>query len=206
MATFVAEQMLTDRDAAADRQRATATRDQALQTQSDRYKEHLVSAQTADPEFTKKVAPEILKAVPSSALYQDDGTLVPGVRRTLANDIAQVGFDHPEHAPALYQYLTANRAEADRIAALAPPQWIPSLLVLVGRLSAGAPGAAAAAPAPAARAAAAPKHLTDAPAPHASRATRAAEAADPKDAAIRTQDTRAYRVIRRAERAAQMGR
>jgi hypothetical protein len=202
MSHFIASAMLAEARQA-DQARSTATaREQGLQQKADQYTDRLRKAKDADPEFLTKIPPEVRGVTPLSGCIKNQaGHLVdPKTHQpvTFANVVVEAGF-LSENPAALYMHLHANRGDSDRIAALPPAEWLTALIRLDGRLSGSAPSASAV---PAAAAAPAePKTLTDAPAPHNVTGQRAAETVDPMASAVKRGDTRAYRELKRGQRA-----
>lgn len=203
MALFVADKRHEER-AAADRQRADGEKSLgALHTKIDAYAERMKSAIAADPDLQAKIAPEILAAHPISAYPRnaagqpvDPGTGQP-VRLTFANAIAEVAF-HSEHPAALYTHLTADTADAQRIASLPPAEAMQALIRLDGRLSASAPTPST----PAALVASpALSTVSNAP-PPAPILTKPNTVADPKRAALERDDFAAFDRIEQQERRA----
>jgi hypothetical protein len=189
---------------AAAQTRATADELSAAQQQRiEAFTKQLHDTRAADPDFVSKLTPDVLALKPFSGLK-------PGEQGGPANILAEQIYDSPI-APKVLLYLSQHPEELARFTTV-PPEIAAKPVALrtgahiqyivrefgklEGRLAVAAPAAAAAPAVPE------PKTLTDAPAAPAALGSRATEATDPKVAAIRSNDTRAYRQLRREERAA----
>lgn len=175
----------------------------AQQARVDTFVQRLTDTKTADPAFVSKLTPDVLALKPFSGLK-------PGEEGGPANVVTEQIYDSPI-GPQVLLYLSQHPEELRRLTTVpaeiaAKPAAVRShahiqYIVrefgkLEGRLEAASPAAPAAAAVPT------PKTLTDAPAAPAALGTRTTEVTDPKVAAIRNNDTRAYRTLRREERAA----
>jgi hypothetical protein len=200
MSLFINDQRWEERQTA-DRQRTERdATDAAQRVQVEGFIKQLHDAKAADPTFADKLSLDVkTRLVPFSALRNPDGTSRQGgpinvigehvYASTMAAKVLMHFSEHPDE-------LTRLTSLPPILAALPPSTertrahiaWMAREYgKLEGRLDTSALSAAP---------------LTDVPAPIAQLGTRAGEAADPKAAAIRKGDTRAYREIRRQERAA----
>jgi hypothetical protein len=104
-------------------------RNRALAEQAQTFGARLQQAKATDPEIGRKLAPELVAAVPISGLP-------PGARPSFANLVAEIGLSS-ENPAALFLHLSANNsAEAHRITRhLHPSLWERELTRLDGRLS-----------------------------------------------------------------------
>jgi hypothetical protein len=140
---------------------AQAAQARELEAKGKTYGERLAAAKAADPDIATKIPPALLTARPISGMARDERGQ-PTEPVTFANVVAEVGL-HSENPAALYTFLHANPAEADRISSLPPGQAWNALLRLDGRLS--GPGAIATPDPAAAAAAALPETVSAAPPP-----------------------------------------
>jgi hypothetical protein len=194
MSLFVLEQSNAERAQASQQQELTS----AQQARAGKFMEQLNAAKVADPEFTKKLTPEVRALKPFNALQ-------PGEGAGPLNVVGEQVFDSPI-APKVLLHFSQHPEDLRRLATVPEhlrslparaqaEQHIQWIVKEFGKLEGRLETPAAPAPAP-------PKTLTEAPAPPTTLGTRPAEAADPMAAAIRSGDTSAYRRMRREQRAA----
>lgn len=193
-----------DQDTRESLHRAEAEATTAAQrVRIDKFLGQLTDARTADPDFAAKLSDTVKHHVKPFA------ALRPGEAAGPMNIIGEYVYDSPI-APKVLMELSQHPDVLERLVAVpahltawpagparakAHIEWmVKEYGKLEGRLE--TPPAPAAAPQPP------PKTLTDVPATVTQLGSRAGEAADPKAAAVRKGDTRAYREIRRQERAA----
>jgi hypothetical protein len=177
----------------------------------DRFEANLAEAMKA-PDFKTSITPLVAQQLkPFDARKRDDkGNFIE--KGTALNAVGEHVYDSPILGTMLRHFSTpAGEAELRRLTNLPdhlkglPDNPMRARLHIAwiareyGKIEGRLEAAAAPAPAPNVPA---PKLITDAPAPARTLGHRPAEAADPRAAAIRSGDTRAYREIRRAERAA----
>lgn len=178
MSFFIATTIRSEEQATARERQTDESRAKFLTERGQEYGSRLSAAREADPDIVSKIAPAIMAARPLSGLSN-------GEHVTFANLVAETGL-FSEDPAGLYVHLTANPADAQRIAAL-PSQdaALRALAQLDGRLTAGrataAPGPESRTAAPAA--AAPPSTITAAPPPPPT-VTRAGSTADPQKAAL----------------------
>jgi hypothetical protein len=208
MALFIADKRADDR-ARVDQERSTAEQLTAAQQQRvETFVTQLHDARAADPEFVNKLSPVVRDHVKPFA------ALRPGENSGPVNVIGELVYDSPI-APKVLLHLSTNPDALKRL--LTPPphvlalpraaqanahtQWmVREFGKLEGSLETPSAPATPVAPAPV------PKLVTDAPAPPHTLGARPAPAADTRSAVIKSGNTRAYREMRRKERALERAR
>jgi hypothetical protein len=172
-----------------------------LTTRGHVFSNAMGEAVKADPDLATKIPPAMRdpqKSVPLSALSPEQLKTA-----TFSNLVAEAAFRSANGGsgkPAeLLKYLHAHQDETVLVAEIARRDGVDAALgalaVIDRRLV-----ASAAAPAPKPK----PKTVTDAPAPLETLGSRPSEVTDPVTAAVRSGNTRAYRQLRRQERAANL--
>jgi hypothetical protein len=208
----------TERAAAARAHEGHQARFAAEQAADEAFFTQLDAAKKTDPEFTKKLSPEVIGLTPIEWLPRDaqgrpvdaQGTPIQtGPLHVVASELRKspcardLLLHFSQHPDELQKFAEVPAA----VAALRDPNVrlrahvqhiVREFNRLEGRFT--APGAAAVA------AELEPKTISDAPDPAPTLGTRPVETGDPLDKAIKRQDTRAYREIRRQERAGQLAR
>lgn len=179
----------------------------------DAFFDQLDKAKTADPEFAKKVAPHVLALTPVEWLPRDkDGRPIDEHGRLLTTGPLNVVASELRKSPVvrdLMLHFSQHPAELAKfaemppaVAAIANPRArlhahithiVREFHRLEGRFTAGA-AVVAAEPEP--------KTISDAPDPAPVLGSRPVETGDPITKAVKRGDTRAYRELRRQERAA----
>lgn len=188
MSFFIATTIRSEEQATARERQTDESRAKFLTERGQEYGSRLSAAREADPDIVSKIAPAIMAARPLSGLSDAERS-----RATFANLVAETGL-FSEDPAGLYVHLTANPADAQRIASL-PSQdaALRALAQLDGRLTAGrapaAPGPESRTAAPAA--AAPPSTITAAPPPPPT-VTRAGSTADPSKSALARGDFAAF--------------
>ena len=175
----------------------------AQQARVQKFADQLDAATKTDPEFSKKLTPEVRALKPFEAL-------APGERGGPENVVAAQIFDSPIAPQVLVHFSEHPEALARLIAMPADIQAMPQRVRTHHHIQwivkeFGKVEAALSAPATKETPAPAPsKTLTSAPSPAQTLGSRPAAAVDPKAAAVKSQNTTAYREICRRERAEQM--
>lgn len=172
----------------------------AQQVRVETFINRLKETSTADPTFSAKLTPDVKALKPF-------GALTPGEASGPRNVIAEQIYDSPV-APQILLHLSQHpevlkSLETMPAHILALPRAARTnahIQHIVRQFGALESTLASAAVAPAS-VPVAPKTLTDAPATAQVLGSRASAAVDPKLAAVKSGDTRAYRAIRRQERA-----
>ena len=175
----------------------------AQQARVQKFADQLKTATTTDPEFATKLTPEVRALKPFAAL-------APGEHGGPETVVAEQVFDSPiapqvllhfsEHPEALARLIAMPpeiQAMPARVRAHHHIQWIVKEFGKFEATLSAPPEPEKPAPAPS-------KTITSAPAPAQTLGSRPAAAVDPKAAAIKSQNTQAYREIRRRERAEQL--
>ena len=175
----------------------------AQQARVQKFADQLKTATTTDPEFATKLTPEVRALKPFAAL-------APGEHGGPETIVAEQVFDSPiapqvllhfsEHPEALARLIAMPpeiQAMPARVRAHHHIQWIVKEFGKFEATLSAPPEPEKPAPAPS-------KTITSAPAPAQTLGSRPAAAVDPKAAAIKSQNTQAYREIRRRERAEQL--
>lgn len=197
MSFFVAKTMRAEELADAQHRDTDAQRAKFLDDSGQQYADRLIKAKEADPDIVSKIDPQILHALPVSALPD-------GAPRKVSNLIAETGL-FSEDPAGFYAYLSANPDELRRIAAMPSEAHAQRALAqLDGRLSAGRASAAPAAVSSTAATAARPSTITAAPPPVQSPA-KTGVTSDPKASALARDDFAAFDRIDQAERASRRG-
>lgn len=196
-ALFITDIRDQERQADARGRETDAQRAKFLDDSGQQYADRLIKAKEADPDIVSKIDPQILHALPASALPA-------GQAPKLANLIADTGL-FSEDPAGLYAYLSANPDELRRIGALPTAQHAQRALAqLDGRLSAGrVPTTPAAVSSPAASAAR-PSTITAAPPPVQTPA-KTGVTTNPMASALANDDFAAFNRIDQADRTARRG-
>jgi len=197
------DRVRSEERATADRQRQDQTAiTAAQQVRVEKFVGQLTEARTADPEFVNKLTPEVKDSL------KPFGALKPGEASGPINVIGEQVYDSPI-APAVLLHFSQHPEDLKRLTTMpahlvglphaaqlkAHTQWmVKEYSKLEGRLERDA------------EAVPPPKTISDAPDPAPVLGARPTEAADPKTGAIKRGDVRAYRQLRRAERAQGIGR
>ena len=177
----------------------------AQQARVQKFADQLDAATKTDPEFSKKLTPEVRALKPFEAL-------APGERGGPENVVAAQIFDSPIAPQVLLHFSEHPEALARLIAMPADIQAMPQRVRTHHHIQwivkeFGKVEAALSAPAPKETPSPAPsKTLTSAPSPAQTLGSRPSAAVDPKAAAVKSGNTQAYRDIRRRERAESGGR
>jgi hypothetical protein len=207
MSLFVAKSYAAEQQQA-QQERSTAEQLTAAQQQRvDTFVTQLHAARAADPEFVNKLSPTVRDHVKPFA------ALRPGEHSSPVNVIGELVYDSPI-APKVLLHLSANPdalkqlvTPPPHILALPPAARVQAHTQWMVRAFGKLEGSLETPATPAAPATPAPRLLTEAPAPPQTLGNRPAPTADaPKQAAIKSGDTRAYRRIRREERARALAR
>lgn len=200
MATFVAEKMLQARDAASAHQQQTAAQASAAQAEVDTFLGRLDEAKKADPEFATKLSADVKALKPF-------GALTPGEVGGPSNVVAAELMKSPEAARLLLHLSTPGELAKlttvpQQIAAM--PEGRAKIAAHIAHIRAEIhrlEGRLAAAAAPSSPTA----HITAAPDPAETLGSRPTLVGDAEAQAIKRGDTRAYRELKRQQRAASFG-
>lgn len=177
-------------EGAVTEQASRQQREQQYQTErTTKFHERLATARAADPEFAKKLSPEVYGLKPYAA--EPDGTPFT-VDHAIAEEI--IDSDVPD---GLMLHLSANPADLAKLRAASSPKQLNRIL---GRLEAKLEAPASA------QGHTQPKTVTDAPDPGSTLGKKPAQQVDPVDAAVAGRNFTRYREERRAERIAQRAR
>lgn len=202
MALFIADKRHADRTQAEQARTHDEQMTAAQRARVDGFVGKLNEARAADPEFVNKLTPEVRALKPFDALLpgESGGPLNVVAEQIFDSPVADKVLLHLSQHPQDLQRLATVPAHIERMPrAVRAQQHIQWIVREFGKLegSLATPPAPAPAPAPTPQ----PKTLTDV-ADVQTLGTRPAEATDQKAHAIRTGNTKSYRAIRRAERAA----
>ena len=162
----------------------------SLKARNDKYAATIKTALDADPQALESLSDNV-KALEPFEGFNDKGELVTVTNPTGYHAVAEM-IMRSETPLALAQHFSKHEAELHRIAQLAPADLYFELGRVSERLTGGAKPSVSK-----------PKVISSAPPVTEQLRSRATEPVDPMAAAIKNNDTRAYRQLRREQRIAQ---
>lgn len=175
-------------DRAAEHSRSQMTQGLAAQqARMDGFNAKLTASAAADPEFGKKLSPDVAALVPIAWMK-------PDAPFTVDNAIAEEIIEAGDHAPDLMLHLSQHPDDLRKLRATENPRQLSAAIGrFVGRLEREA----------AADAEPETKHVSDAPDPATTLGKRPGVAADPIAGAVKAQDFTRYQAEKRARLLAQ---
>ena len=177
----------------------------AQQAMVEKFAGQIRAAIEADPSFSDKLTPEVRMLRPRAALARDEIAGPENIvgdklfESSIVREVLEHFSTHPEVLARLVAMPPEIQAMPRAVRVSRHISWIQEQFAVLEHTLKATQSASPEKPAPAPS-----KTITSAPAPAQTLGSRPAAAVDPKAAAIKSQNTQAYRVIRRRERAAQM--